>query len=669
MIRALLRRWHSLTLSLALAGALLIAAAVALTVSLTLDGVSRHSESMALDQSLAQTRKLARIVSDRLVSRQLDLREWSSRLKAMPAASLDASTAKRFLSQLPGTAHEFDSVFIARPSGEVLARLDARGSATPTLSIADRAYFQQTLALARPVISEALIGRASSAPLVMLTMPVTGQDGRIEAVLGGAVLLGVNRVMQEVVADQDDDPGRSAIVDTQGHLLAHPEARWLMRDVSSEPVLGAAYAKWIDQGRPIDPAGVTLRVGGRLVSLVGIPVADWLLLRSQAESTVLGGIQTARRQAMWLGTAVAVVGGLLLSLGVYWLLRPLRQLERAARALARGDQPPISAWPSSAGEIGRLADLLRQAHTQQTKSEAEGRRLLALLQAVMTNSPVGLALTRNRNFEMVNRHYEELLGYAPGALIGQPARTVSSSQAFYEELGPRVAAAFGRREPFNEEFKLVRRDGSTFWGRMQGQPVDWNNADAGTIWALDDVTEQRAQREDLTWASTHDALTRLTNRAEFERLLAQACADRREHEAALLYIDLDRFKAVNDGGGHAAGDEMLIAVARALGREVRHGDVVGRIGGDEFAVLLPACNTEGAVHVAEKIRSAVSALRLPWAGQNYSVGASVGVVMLDASLPDATAAMATADAACYAAKRSGRDAVRLHASAVKLRSV
>ena len=186
---------------------------------------------------------------------------------------------------------------------------------------------------------------------------------------------------------------------------------------------------------------------------------------------------------------------------------------------------------------------------------------------------------------------------------------------------------------------------------------------AGTIWIVTDITESRLQREQLSWKAAHDPLTDLLNRREFEALLAEQLSERRKGAAAsVLFMDLDRFKAVNDSAGHAAGDELLKNVAEILTQRVRGDDAVARLGGDEFAVLLRSCDRQTAERVAHQICDRVHAYRLHWQGLSLQVGASIGVVQIDASLPDVAAVMLAADAACYEAKRAGRNAVRSHAA-------
>jgi diguanylate cyclase (GGDEF)-like protein/PAS domain S-box-containing protein len=297
-------------------------------------------------------------------------------------------------------------------------------------------------------------------------------------------------------------------------------------------------------------------------------------------------------------------------------------------------------------------------------ASAGNRELLGKLQAVMAHAPVGIGFTRNQRFEMLSEQFNRMIGYAEGEMIGRSARDIFVSDDAYLGLGVLVRKAFSAGLPLDTEIEFVRRNGERFWGRLQSSPVRWGDPNAGTIWTLEDVTETRHQREALAWSSTHDALTELVNRPEFERRLAQMVGNRRRDAGSALFIDLDRFKAVNDSAGHAAGDHLLIDIARLLLDQVRSSDTVARLGGDEFAVLLPACDRNGAALIAEKMRAAIEAHRLDWCGQRFGVGASFGVIQLDRSMPDVPAALAAADAACYAAKRGGRNRIQVHRSEV-----
>jgi diguanylate cyclase (GGDEF)-like protein len=180
------------------------------------------------------------------------------------------------------------------------------------------------------------------------------------------------------------------------------------------------------------------------------------------------------------------------------------------------------------------------------------------------------------------------------------------------------------------------------------------------------VLELRAANVELTQAlqheATHDALVDLVNYREFHvRLQRVALLAARERQPyALLFVDLDYFKQINDAAGHAAGDEMLRQIGILLKEQLRATDTAARMGGDEFAVLLPGCRRERAEQIAKNILAAVQSLELRWEDQLFHVGASIGVAYTNAGEYDTAIVLRAADSACYAAKRSGRNRIEIH---------
>ena len=172
-------------------------------------------------------------------------------------------------------------------------------------------------------------------------------------------------------------------------------------------------------------------------------------------------------------------------------------------------------------------------------------------------------------------------------------------------------------------------------------------------------SRQRRNIANLSWQANHDALTELINRRGFERsihLMWQiAQQDRKEH--ALILLDLDGFKAINDTHGHQAGDEILKAVSKSISTDRRANDIVARLGGDEFAVLLPACPIERAYTIAEETRQRIEALSVDWNGHELKVGSSIGVTMINSNKQSVQQIIEEADAACYLAKKGGKNQV------------
>ena len=187
-------------------------------------------------------------------------------------------------------------------------------------------------------------------------------------------------------------------------------------------------------------------------------------------------------------------------------------------------------------------------------------------------------------------------------------------------------------------------------------PVFSSGAVIGMVMVLRDVSGDVSQAQELKHRASHDPMTGLANRFEFQRRLTDLFkrATYLDEPAAVLAIDLDRFKAVNDTGGHAAGDAVLRAVAEVLRLTVRQSDTVARLGGDEFAVLLPKCPEGRSIVLAQKILAALNPLQAEWNGAASSIGASVGLTMLNPHFGAATDWLAAADSACYRAKKEGR---------------
>lgn len=164
--------------------------------------------------------------------------------------------------------------------------------------------------------------------------------------------------------------------------------------------------------------------------------------------------------------------------------------------------------------------------------------------------------------------------------------------------------------------------------------------------------------EQLSWAASHDSLTGLANRREMERHLGEMIEDIQSHGAhhVLFFIDLDRFKSINDSCGHFAGDELLRQLSDILVRHVRRGDLVARSGGDEFCIGLQNCQVDRASRIAESIRDDIAQFQFLYEGMVYKIGASIGLVKIEANM-DVNKALSLADAACYKAKWNGRNQV------------
>ncbi len=194
---------------------------------------------------------------------------------------------------------------------------------------------------------------------------------------------------------------------------------------------------------------------------------------------------------------------------------------------------------------------------------------------------------------------------------------------------------------------------------LRGQAAPMRSSDGallGSVLVLTDVSEARAMQKHLRYAATHDALTGLLNRQAFEDALADSCRDvlQNDSHSVLCFIDLDRFKEVNDSAGHAAGDELLRQLARLMHAQVRAGDQLARLGGDEFALILRSCPLPQAELLAERLIAQIQGHVLAWDGREFRVGASVGLARIHSANAHPPELLKQADTACYRAKHAGR---------------
>ena len=174
-----------------------------------------------------------------------------------------------------------------------------------------------------------------------------------------------------------------------------------------------------------------------------------------------------------------------------------------------------------------------------------------------------------------------------------------------------------------------------------------------------DVTDTRILTEKLSYQASHDSLTKLINRREFENRLEALLETTRNEKSvhALCFMDLDQFKLINDSCGHAAGDELLRQLSTVLQSLARRHDSVARLGGNEFGILMEHCNLENAARVAENFREAVKEFDFEWENNLFSVGVSIGLVPITSYCDDLSQIMRNADSACYSAKKQGRNRV------------
>lgn len=289
--------------------------------------------------------------------------------------------------------------------------------------------------------------------------------------------------------------------------------------------------------------------------------------------------------------------------------------------------------------------------------------LESIAEGVITTDNQGRIDYMNRAAEVMMRSER---GASTGHRIGELFSLIDETDR--RPLGDPVERCLSMRRRVNmgRRALLVSRDGEQEHSvELTASPIRGpGNSISGTVVVLHDVTEIRGLTRQMSYQATHDALTGLVNRREFERRVEEAMDSARNEDAGhiLFYMDLDRFKAVNDSCGHLAGDNMLREVAGLIKEQVRDSDFVGRLGGDEFGTLLIGCPIDKARQIAADMCAAVDDYRFVWKDKIFNIGISIGVVEIGHAAASLADLMSAADSACYVAKQRGRGQVHVYSA-------
>lgn len=310
------------------------------------------------------------------------------------------------------------------------------------------------------------------------------------------------------------------------------------------------------------------------------------------------------------------------------------------------------------GVISKLVQMTRQ-------QEQERQRLHGILSSV--GEGVYGVDTEGR-ITFVNPAVQQMLGYEDEAApLGEYPLQVFHAGNRRDPATRKAAASLARAIEHGAatrdiECTYTRQDGTPLFVELSILPLDIGGRREGAVIAFRDISRHRQLEEELRWQSAHDQLTGLLNRRHFEAALEQEIhrLKRSTENSALIYVDLDHFKFINDTVGHAAGDQLLIQISQLLQQRLRRADLLARLGGDEFALLLHNISEAKLHHCADEIRSLLSAQVFEHEGREYQVQGSVGVALLDAGTPSGGTALTNADLACHIAKSKGRNRTHVY---------
>ncbi|MCG8324151.1 MAG: PAS domain S-box protein, partial [Thiotrichales bacterium] len=267
----------------------------------------------------------------------------------------------------------------------------------------------------------------------------------------------------------------------------------------------------------------------------------------------------------------------------------------------------------------------------------------------------------------VNQYGARELGYGVDDLINMPVdKLVHPDDSKF--VKNHFAECVLNADHINRiEFRKVKKNGNIIWVRETIRRISDEELDCKFLIVCEDISELKRLSSQLSWQASHDALTGLVNRVEFERRLERVLRTIKlgTEEHALCFLDMDQFKIINDTCGHLAGDELLRQLSEVLSVAVRKRDTIARLGGDEFGILMEHCSLEKARNVADSILKKIEDFRFTWESKRFSLGVSIGLVPISGVTDTVTSIMREADAACYAAKDAGRNQVHVYTAGDK----
>ncbi len=538
----------------------------------------------------------------------------------------------------------FDAVMVTDANGLVLTM------GGPTADVSDRLYFREAARTRNVVVVAPIRARSNGTMGVMLAAPVLSRSGAFLGLVGGWLNLADSNFLVEIGHSRLGITGFYCLVSagaapvyvqhpdpTQTHQPARPSGDTCGVDDS------AAALEFLTPARPVIARHLMATTGWELVAVLPAQEAYAPLRQMQ------------RRFLMMSGIALAVVA-LLIWLAVRRLLTPLSRLHHVVSASASDvdafERLPQRPHRDEIGDVTRAFIRLMRDVRQRSQQLGRSERRL---RAVTDTLPSLLAFIDNdERYVFNNAAYERAFGIPVGKIRGMTVRELLGEERYLRARAYLQQALAGNVVSFEGEYVFPHHH----WMETSYRP-EWSEDGKQVVGVhihVQDITQRKLETLRLSHISRTDHLTQLENRSAFEAHLQDTMARSRGEDRlmALLYLDMDRFKAVNDIHGHATGDLLLQAFALRLRRCVREHDHVARLGGDEFAVILADIGTPAtAQRVAEAILESVGR-RFYFDGVLADVDVSIGVALYRGAPLSEEALMRTADVLLYRAKALGR---------------
>ncbi|WP_049796422.1 MULTISPECIES: sensor domain-containing diguanylate cyclase [Cupriavidus] len=643
---------HSIKLRMAVATAMVVTLIIVLRALYSQYYAYHTLKELLQNHQDSQVRMVAEQLDGKFEIRASMLRHMAQQFAPMLGSR--PAELRRMAAQMPDLPDTFNAVFMAAPSGEMIF-----STAVPEgvrMSLSDRDYFRAIVRGAPFAVSDLLQGKLTRSPGVVLAVPLRGPGGELRAVLGGVINLSLDNFLRELA--------RSPVGVTGSYCLvsAGPRPRYAMhRDPAKLLTPARAIGETCGADQP-ESFWEPIRPRRPIVGRYLLESNGWELVAVLPANEAYAPLIEARRRMFAIVGLSLLVAGALMWLAMWRLLAPLHRLHRAVRGITANPAAIKELPVGREDEIGELASTFAEVMHQLSEREAalkaakdHAAESEKRIEAIANHVPDFVSfIDMNERFVFVNQAYARHFGLPAQQIIGLTLRELWGTQAYLASRPYLEQALAGKVVRFTRESP----DGSECM-QFTCQPAwnDTHDAIHGMHLFARNVTSERQKLRSLEAQTVSDHLTGLLNRKGFDRRFAEALAraDDSGQAAALLLVDLDDFKAVNDGYGHSIGDRLLVAFAQRLTRSVRKNDAVARIGGDEFAVIL---ENVGDVRAVERIASTIVQTALAPViidGHEHAATVSVGsAIHRPGQGMSVSELFMRADMALYEAKRHGK---------------
>ena len=646
---------------------LLVFLLASLALSLVLTRMLRQDmERVLAAQQLSATRMAAETLDREVLDRLDALDQVATQVAPHMArkggavqAALDASPALQ--RHFSGGGYITDARGIARAEWP-------QGSGRMGLDYSDRDYVKQALATGRPAVGTPVTGRALGVPVLPMAVPISNAQGETVGVMAGVIDLYLADFLHNFHGINFGETGNYLVVDTRTRrVVSATDRRRLMEALPSPGEVESVDRLMSGAMR----TQTTHNRTGAEVLVTGWPVpsANWLVAISVPKAAAFQPALELERRLLGGIATLGLVGAL-----ISWLLvrRQLRPLDKAARELERVGEDVRAGRPGSPlavarpDEVGHLIHTFNELLTQIGRQQAALAHSEMLYSTAFQLSPDAVSISRlsDATCLQVNQSFTRMFGWTPAEIVGRSTLSVGMWRSRTDRQRLLDCLQVNGRAD-NVEAELMTRDGRALTVLISASVMELKG-ERCLLAITHDITARRQAQRQIETLAFSDPLTGLPNRRLLTDRLGQALVDaqRKGEHAALLFVDLDDFKQLNDSQGHTAGDKLLRAVAMELRSAVRLTDAVARLGGDEFVVLardLPSDPTQAqarALAIASQLGEAVTraADRL---GNGFHATVSIGVALAGPARIDSQEMMRHADLAMYRAKEAGRGQVRL----------